>query len=144
MAVETGQAVRAAIYTRVTGDATIKSVYGQSGTVYMYRIMAPQNPAFPYLVDRLSIGGDLLHGTHTYLLDLWDYNESPTRIDSAVDRLKILLHEWRFTTASDEAQGVMEWFSGGYIPTDAPKVWHYATQWTLRLGAARDITNIVG
>jgi len=53
MAVETGQAVRAAIYTRVTGDATIKSVYGQSGTVFMYRVMAPQDPAFPYLVDRV-------------------------------------------------------------------------------------------
>ena len=144
MAVETGQAVRAAIYTRVTGDATIKSVYGQSGTVFMYRVMAPQDPAFPYLVDRVSLDGDLFYGTHTYMLDLWDYNESPTRIDSAVDRLKVLLHEWTFTTASDEAVGFMEWFSGGYIPTDAEKVWHYATQWSMRFGAARDTTNIVG
>ena len=143
-AVETGQAIRAAIYNRVTGDATMKSVFGQSGTVYMYRVMAPQDPAFPYLVDRVSFGADFLHGRHTYLLDLWDYYANPTRIDSAVDRLKQLLHEWRFVTNDSEAHGLMQWFSGGFIPTDAEGVWHYATQWVVWIGAARDITNIVG
>jgi len=152
VAVETGQAVRAAIYNRVTADATMKSVFGQSGTVYMYRVMAPQDSAFPYIVDRLAMSSPLLHGTHTYFLDLWYYGQSPVTVDSAVDRLKILLggaadgvEGWRITTGDSEiGGGIMHWFSGGYIPTDAENVWHYATQWSIRFGAARDISNIIG
>lgn len=142
MAVEVGQAVTTAIWTRLTADATLKSTLG--GTVYLYRVMAPQDPTMPYGVHRFSMGGDLFHGTHTYLLDWWDYAETPARIDSAVDRTKALLHEWRFTTAANEAVGLLSWFSGGLIPTDAEKVWHMATQWSVRLGACRDITAVVG
>lgn len=142
-AVETGQAVCAALWTRVTTDATMKSVFGQSGTVFMYRVMAPKDSAFPYIVDRLSISRELFHGQHTYFLDLWYYGEQPTAVDSAVDRLKILFHEWTFTTATDEASGFLEWFGGGYIPTDAEYVWHYATQWDIKFGAPRDISNII-
>ncbi len=142
MAVETGQAVTTAIWARLTADATLKSTLG--GTVNLYRVMAPQDPTMPYLVHRLSSSGDAFHSTHTYLLDIWDYAETPARVDSAADRIRILLHEWRFTTAASEASGLMEWFSGGYIPTDAERVWHFATQWSVRLVAGRDITSIVG
>lgn len=140
-AVETGQAIITALYTRLTGDTTLKSVLG--ATFGCYRVMAPVDPDLPYFVHRLDMRGDLLHGTHTYLLDLWYYGADSATVDSAIDRIKILLHAWRFKTASDEAQGVLEWFSGGYIPTDAADVWHYATQWVIRYEAARDITNIV-
>ena len=142
MADETGRAIIKAFYTKITGDATMKSVLGTP--VSLYRIMAPQDPDMPYLVHRLSLGAPLLHGSHTYLLDVWDYNSSPSRVDSAVDRLKVLLHFWRFETASDEiGAGIVKWFSGGYIPTDANNVFHFATQWDVRFGSARDIGNIV-
>jgi len=144
MADETARAVRIAIYNRVTADATMKSVFGQSSVVFMYRIMAPKDPTFPYLVDRLALTRPLLDTVHSCFLDLWYYGENPETVDQAVDRLKILLHEWTFDTGSSEASGFLEWFSGGYIPTDAEKVYHYATQWDVRLGAARDTTNIVG
>jgi len=147
MADETGLAITRAFYVKITEDATMQTVLGTP--VALYRIMAPPDPDMPYLVHRLSLGSPLLHGSHTYLLDVWDCaalanSYSPSRVDAAVDRLKILLHFWRFTTASSEiGAGIMEWFSGGYIPTDANNVFHYATQWTIRFGAARDITNIV-
>jgi len=139
---ETGLAIYKAFYTRITSDATMKSVLGTP--VYLYRAaLTPMDPDMPYLVHRLALGEPMLHGTHAYFLDVWDYGASPSTIDAAVDRLKILLHMWRFVTANNEASGVVEWFSGGDIPTDGPGVMHYATQWTIRFGAARDITNIV-
>jgi hypothetical protein len=145
MAVETGQAVRAKIYNRVTTDETMKSVFGQSGVIYMYEVQADvDDPAFPYIVDRLLLGKDLLYGTHTYYLDFWDYDKSLVNIKAALDRLKILFHEWTFTTADSEASGFLEWFSGGLVPTDQAKVRHLATQWDVKFGAGRDITNIVG
>ena len=142
MAVETGQAIIVTFYNRITSDTTLKSVL--SNPVRLYRVMAPEDPVMPYLVHRYEAAGIFL-STATYLLDLWDYNEAPTRIDLAVDRLKILLHEWQVGTDDSEVGGcVVEWFSGGYIPTDAANVWHYATQWAIRVGAMRDRTNILG
>jgi hypothetical protein len=141
VAVETGQAVTTAIWTRLTTDAALQAALG--GSVSLYRVMAPQDPAMPYGVQRLA-SRDAFHGTHTYLLDWWDYGETPERVDLAVDRTKILLHEWRFVTAYGEAEGLLSFFSGGYIPTDNEKVFHYATQWDIRFVACRDVTNIVG
>ena len=141
MAVETGQAIITYMWTRITTDATLKALLGT--TIPVYRIMATEDPAFPYFRHQLNLNGDLLRGMHTYYLDLWYYGANPTVADSAIDRVKILLQEHRFTTAYDEAVGTVHWFSGGYIPTDAAKVWHYATQWDISIGAARDTTNIV-
>ena len=143
MAVETGQAVTSAIWTRLTTDATLMSALG--GTVDLYRVMAPQDPTMPYGVHRLIMGDNVFHGTHTYFLDWWDYNETPERLDLAVDRATVLLHEWRFATAANEASGLIERFPGGcgYIPTDAEQVWHYSSMWYVRIVAARDITAIV-
>lgn len=139
---ETGQAIIVAFHNRITTDPTMKSELGDP--IRLYRVMAPEDPVMPYLVHRYEAPGVFLL-TATYLLDLWDYNESPARIDSAVDRLKILLHEWQVTTGDDEIGGsVVEWFTGGYIPTDGANVWHYATQWSVRFGAMRDRTNILG
>jgi len=90
------------------------------------------------------MNGDLFHGSHTYCLDLYYYGNDKAIPDAVLDRLKILFHEQTYTTASDEANGFFEWFSNGYIPTDNPLVWHLATQWTVKIGAARDITNTVG
>jgi hypothetical protein len=139
--VETQQAVIISLYTRLTGDATLEAALG---AVDLYFVMAPQDPEMPYMVHRLDLNGDLFHGTNTYLLDLWDYYETPDRVNSALDRIKQLLHGWRFTTASGEAVGLVEWFSGAFIPSDGEKVWHMATQWVIRFVAAQDVTNIVG
>ena len=142
MAVETGQAIITYLWTRLTSDATLKSVLGDP--VSVYRVMGPADPAFPYFWQKLTMNGNLFDGTHTYYLDLWYYGVDSAVPDSAIDRVKILLHEWTYETALDEASGFLEWFSGGYIETDAANVWHYATQWDLHIGAARDTTNIVG
>ena len=139
---ETGLAIYKAFYTKITSDATMQGLLGSPMRIYR-AVNTPIDPDMPYLVHRLALGEPMLHGTHAYFLDVWDYGATPARIDAAVDRLKILLHEWRFVTANDEASGLVEWFSGGDVPTDGPNVMHYATQWTIRFGAARDITNIV-
>jgi len=139
--VETGQAIITYLWTRLTSDATLKSVLGDP--VNVYRVMGPADPEMPYFWQKLSLNGNLFHATHTYYLDLWYYGMDSAVPDSAIDRIKILLHEHRFTTANDEAVGLLQWFSGGYIETDAANVWHYATQWDARFGAARDTTNIV-
>ena len=141
MAVETGQAIITYMWTRLTTDATLQSVLGTP--ISVYRVLATEDPSMPYFWHRINFNGDPLRGIHTYYLDLWYYGDNPTVVDSAIDRVKILLHEHRYTTAHDEAVGVVSWFSGGYIPTDAAKVWHYATQWDISIGAARDTTNIV-
>lgn len=140
---ETSQAVTVALYDRLTTDATLKATLG--GTVRLHLVMAPQDADMPYLVHRLDLNGELFLGTNTYLLDLWDYNESPERLLEALDRIKVLLHEWGVATASSEiGAGRMEWFSGAFIPTDGERVWHYATQWSIRFGAVRDRASIVG
>ena len=88
--------------------------------------------------------GDLLRGIHTYYLDLWYYGANPTVADSAIDRVKILLHEHRYTTALDEATGTLNWAGGGYEDdTGNAQVWHWASRWSIEVGAARDTTNIV-
>jgi len=141
MAVETGQAIITYLWTRLTTDPTLLERLGDP--ISCYRVMATEDPSMPYFWHRLSLNGDLFRGIHTYFLDLWYYGDNPTTPDSAIDRVKILLHEHRYTTAHDEAIGTISWFSGGYIETDAAKVWHYATQWDVSIGAARDTTNIV-
>jgi len=137
---ETGQAIISALWTRITTDATMKSVFDT--TVDLYRVMAPQDPAFPYMVHDLQLSSDLFHSTNTYKLDVWTYGPTPLVADAAVNRLKQLLHCWRFSIT--EAGGLVEWFSGGYIQSDHPQVWHYATQWDVRMTATTDITSIVG
>lgn len=141
MAVETGQAVTTAIWTRLTTDAALQTTLG--ATFQLYEPQAPQDPAMPYGVQRISLGSDLFHGTHTYWLDWWDYGQTPERVKAAMDRAKALLHQWRFTTAYSEASGLMVWFSGGLIPTDNELVFHFASQWDVRFTAGRDITAIV-
>jgi len=142
MSDETGLAIYKAFYARLTQDATLKSVLGDP--IWLYRAsLLPIDPDMPYMVHRISLGDELFHGSHSYFLDIWDYGTSPARIDAALDRIKQLLHEWRFVTEDGEASGLVRWFSGGDVPTDGPNVMHYATQWTIRFGAARDITNIV-
>lgn len=142
MSDETGLAITKAIYTKITTDATMKTVLGTP--IRLYRAaLVPTDPDMPYLVYRMAFGSPLLHGVHTYMLDLWDYSASPATVDAAVDRLKILLTEQGFNTGNNEANVLIEWFSGGDIPTDAVNVLHYATQWTVWVGAARDITNII-
>lgn len=152
MAVETGQATRVAIYNRITEDVTMKSVFGitvgEETLVQLFDIMADPDPEVPYLVDRLELHG-VYKGIHLYYLDLWDSNEdaSPVKINQAIDRLKILLHEWGITTGDDEIDGgVMEAldYGWGWIPTDNKMVLHYATLWAVFFGAKRDITNILG
>ena len=139
-AVETGQAIITALWTRITSDATMKSVMGDH--VSLYRVMGPADPSMPYFWHRLALNGDMFHSTHSYFLDLWYYGVDSAVPDQAIDRAKILLHEWRFTTANDEAGGLLSWFSGGYIPTDVSNVWHYAMQFDARFVAGRDVTNI--
>ena len=143
MAVETSQAILTAIRTRLRADSSLQTTLGGTFSVYRWPNL-PNDPALPYWTHRLALGQEFLHGTHTYWLDLYYYGTDSAVVDAAIDRARILFHEWRFTTASDEATGAMKWFSGDYIPTDNPLVWHFATQWTVRFGAARDINNIVG
>ena len=142
MAVETGQAVITYLWTRLTSDATLKTLLGTP--ISMYRIMATEDPAFPYFRHQLMINGDMFRGVHTYYLDLWYYGANPTVSDSAIDRVKILLHEHRYTTALEEAVGTINWAGGGYEEdTGNAKVFHWASRWHIEVGAARDTTNIV-
>ncbi|MCE5190915.1 MAG: DUF3168 domain-containing protein [Actinomycetia bacterium] len=143
MAVETGQAIIVAIYTRLTTDATLKSLMG--GSVSLYRGMAPQDPTFPYLVHRLASAGWPFSST-PYWLDVWTYNESPESMDSMVERIRTLLENWRITTgASEIGAGRMVYLpeGSGEIPTDNEQVWHYSTAWRIRFVGTR-LTGLVG
>lgn len=143
MAVETAQAIIAYLSTRLKTDATLLSVLGDPFAVY--RIMGPDDPDFPYFRHKLVVDGNLFDGVHLYLLDLWWYGENSATPDLAIDRIKILLHEHRYTTAYDEATGTINWASGDYEDdTGNVVVWHWASRWHLKIGAARDTTNIVG
>ena len=147
MAVETGQAILTAIRVRLQADSTLQVAIGKTvaapASVYRGPDL-PNNPVLPYFWHRLAFRSELLHGVHNYFLDLYWYGVDFATPDAAIDRVKVLLHEWRFTTADSEAQSVLQWFSGDYISTGDPLVMHYATQWVVGIGAARDITNIVG
>jgi len=148
MAVETGQAIRTAIFSRITTDATMLSVFSHDSLVWLYDREADGDPAMPYLVDRLILNG-IFGGTYDYFLDLYCYSldSSPVQVALGLDRLKILLHEWQITTGDGEIGGsVMEAcdYGWGPIPTGDSKVTHYATQWAIRVGAMRDRTNILG
>ena len=145
MAVETGQAIRAAIYSRVTADTTLKSLFGQSGAIYMYRVQAPKDPAFPYIVDRLSAPG-WPEVRAIYWLDLWYYGDSPATVDSAVERIRTLLENWRIVTGDSEigaGRMIFNPHGSGYVPTDNEYVWHYSTMWSI-LAIADRLTGLVG
>jgi len=142
VAVETEQAIITYLSNRLTTDATLKSLLGTP--ISVYRILATAEPAMPYFRHRLRLENDLLRGVHMYYLDLWYYGANPTVADSAIDRVKILLHEHRYTTAFDEATGTINWAGGGYEEdTGNAKVFHWASRWHIEVGAARDTTNIV-
>lgn len=143
MAVETGQAVLTMLYNRIRDDATMKSILGDP--IDMYLQLGPDDPTFPYFWHTLNLNSiDMFHGNNTYFLDLWWYGEDASTPSAAIDRLKRLLHQWRFTTDDDEAVGIMYWFSGGFVGgTGNQRVWHYATQWDAHFGAARDTTDII-
>ena len=147
-ALETGQAIRLAIWTRITTGEEMLEVFSHDDLVEIYSIKADKDPPMPYMVDRLVLKG-IYGGTYDYFLDLYDYDieADPSRIHLGLDRLKILLHDWQITTAEDEiGGGVMQAteFGWGFVPTDNDKVMHYATQWVIRCGATRDRTNILG
>jgi len=130
------------LYNKITTDATLQSLLGDS--IAMYLQLGPDDPEFPYFWHRINLNGDLFEGGATYYLDLWWYGEDASTPSAVVDRLKRLLHQWRFTTDDDEAVGIMYWFSGGFVGgTDNQRVWHYATQWDAHFGAARDTTDII-
>lgn len=140
---ETGQSIIVAIYTRLTDDATLKSLL--SNPVRLYHVMAPQDPPMPYLVHRMTSPGWPLSST-TYWLDVWYYGESPSTVDSTVERVRTLLENWRITTgASEIGAGRMVYMpnGSGYIPTDNEKVWHYSTMWNLQFVSTR-LTGLVG
>lgn len=145
MAYETGQAIRRAIFTRLTSDSTLQGLIGQSGTVHMHRVMAPPDSTFPYLVDRLTAPG-WPETNATYFLDLWYFGESPETSDSAIERIRVLLENWRITTGADEIGAGRMIFNpagSGYVPTDDDMVWHYATMWWIWALSDR-LTELVG
>ena len=146
-ALETGQAIRLAIWTRITTDETMLSVFSHDDLVWLYDNEADEDPLMPYGIDKLVLKG-IYGGSYDYFLDLYDTDleSDPSNIALALDRLKKLLHDWQITTAEDEiGGGVMQAteFGWGFIPTGNKKVMHYATQWVIRCGARRDRENIL-
>ena len=148
MAVETGQAIREAIRVRLTTDATLKTLFGISSVIAMHYNMAPPDPPFPYLVDRIRLNRSSFMGPHRYLLNFWDYDvdADPAAIEGAVDRVYQILHEWTFKTGDSEGHGFVEAADAewGYASADSDVVMCYETVWRITFGAARDIENIVG
>jgi len=143
MAVETGQALITAIWTRLTTDATMKSLMGDP--VRLYRVMAPEDPDFPYLVHSMAAGGWPIANAD-YRLDVWYYGQLSTTCDAIVERIRTLLENWRITTAGNEMGAGRMIFIGelsGYVGTDAQKVWRYELRFQTKY-VQRRYTELVG
>jgi len=141
MAVETGQALDTAIWNRLTTDTALKALMG--GSVRLYRVMATQDALMPYLVHR-SVAPVWPLSKTPYYLDVWYYGENSATVDSIVERIRVLLENWRITTGDGEwGAGRMEFDGSGYVQTDNELVWHYATVWTIS-GISDRLTGLVG
>jgi len=137
MAVETGQAIITAIYNRLTADTALKAAMG--GSVRLYRVMAPADPDMPYLVHRMeSAAYD--HSQSTYWLDLWHYGADSATVDTIIERIRVLLENWRITTGDSEIGAGRMLFNpkgSGFVPSDNNLVWHYSTMWTIHYMSKR-------
>ena len=143
MAVETGQAIITAIYDRLTDDATMKSL--MSDPVRMYRVMAPKDPSFPYLVHRAR-AGSWPNADSRYFLDVWYYGADSATVDSIVERIRALLENWRLTPGDNELGAARVLFDGptsGYVATDNQKVWRYELSFRIPYWQRR-YTTLVG
>ena len=143
MAVETGQAIITAIYSRLTADATMKSLL--SDPVRLYRVMAPKDPDFPYLVHRADPGSWPIANSG-YYLDVWYYGQDSAPVDSIVERIRTLLENWRITTGDNEMGAGRMIFNGklsGYVGTDAQKVWRYEMRFMIKY-VQRRYTELAG
>jgi len=132
MAVETGQSVITAIWNRLTSDATMKSLL--SDPVSLYRVMAPLNPDFPYMVHRADAGTWPIANSD-YYLDVWYYGSDSAPVDSTVERIRTLLENWRLVPGDNELGAARMIFVGelsGYVPTDAQKVWRYEMRFKIK------------
>ena len=140
---DTQRALLEYIYTRLTGDATLKAAMG--GTVRLRATWAKPDEEFPYLVQRIEFNSTEFWPIRqgTLYLDVWSDSENYNEC-LEIRRLIIgLLDEHQFDTASNEAVNCKLWLqTDGMIEEDALNIWHYATQWNLRMYRKAEVTAI--
>lgn len=148
MAVETGQAIITAIYNRLNADSTLQTTLGKTVEspcpIYRWPNL-PNDPALPYFAQRLDAVAWPLSDTD-YFLDLYWYGADSATVDSAIERIRVLLENWRITTGDSEIGAgriVFNPIRSGYVETDNPFVWHYGTGWQISFVADR-LTGLIG
>jgi len=143
---DTVNAIITALWTILTGDATLKTLCG--GTVRCYFPMATSSPDFPYLNHDLDPGivpAQWSIVDADYSLDIWEYSPKAASTLAIRDQIITLLDQRAITTASGEIiGGRLALVNGGFIDTDQEHVRHYAMAWQLRYARKAEITNIVG
>ena len=134
------QALGHAIYYRLTQDPTLQQIMG--GNVRMRLVWAQPDEPFPYLVYRLDMAPVDSSGMSraTLWLDLWDMGSTATRIYQMRSRVVELLEGWVFDTSGGEARSArLRLDSSGFVPEEAPDIWHMATLWTIRFWRAEAV-----
>jgi len=131
MVLDTSLSLLSALYTVLTGDATLKAAMG--GTVRLYPIGASEDAVFPYLVHRID-GGPVDDfwpvRQSTYQLDAWSQTDNVSEILAIRKRIIELLDEYQFEATEFGAARL--WLqTDGFIPDDL-STWHYTFQWNLR------------
>ena len=143
MTIDTQRALLETIYTKLTTDEGLMAAMG--GTVRLRAVWANPDEEFPYLVQQIDFTATEFWPIRkgTLYLDIWSHSEN-YRECLEIRRLVIgLLDEWQFDTANDEAVNCKLWLqTDGMIEEDAINIWHYATQWNLRMYRKAEVAAI--
>jgi hypothetical protein len=122
------------LYTRLTGDATLKTAMG--GTVRLYLVWAKTDAALPYLVHRADMrappGGIWPERLATYTIDVWSSSPIATETIAIRKRIIELLDQLLFNT-TEIKNGYVELVSDGFVPSNEPEIFHYSMVFNISL-----------
>lgn len=143
MTTDSQESLLSYFYTRLTGDATLKTAMG--GTVHLYPVFAKTDAAMPYLVHRLDIrpsGGIWPERLAAYTLDIWSSSAIATETIAIRKRIIELLDQLMFNT-TDVKNCYMEIQTDGFIPSGEPDIFHYTILFNLSLWRQSEMVYIL-
>ena len=132
MSVDIQESLMTSIYSVLTGDATLKTLMGD--TVRLYSIWAKPDAAFPYLVHRIDMANVADWSPVrrcTYYLDIWSNSASYEEITDIRQRIFTLIDDLESST--DETSEYVMWIqTDGFVPETAENIFHYSMQFNLK------------
>lgn len=138
----------------LTADAGMITAMGSAHTAaapWLYPVWAKDDAPMPYLVHRCDLRAiddfwPMRQGT--YLLDIWSCSDNGAEALAIRDRIMTLLEDQSWNIDDGEGNRIITacrlWLqTEGFVPEMTDGIWHYVTQWNIRLYRTRETANIL-